>query len=163
MDERLVEQYAVLVYVLIAISFIVTPWAAWLFLKWRKFVVSKFKKAIFTYVPVAMIGLFICRLLAVFQIVPHIEFQLVLAYASTVNGCLMVLMLHLATKAVEHGISHHADELREMEFNENVMQILAEGKTTPEILSLAHNRAEYIHHLMMDGLAEEFLHKPRAL
>jgi hypothetical protein len=153
MSEEL-QPYAIFVYLLVAVSFIVTPWAAILFLQWRRMLERHWMKLIFTVIPIVMILLFLIRIAVLFKIFESVDIQfgrltfqvgavamnIVLSYIGLINGIFMVVMFHLATRSVKRAYDHRRVEVQH------------EGQKTSEILGHALARGERIHAVMADFL-----------
>lgn len=153
MNEEL-QPYAIFVYFLVAASFIVTPWAAILFYQWRRMVARRWMKVVFAVVPSVMITLFLIRIAVLFRLFESIDLQygrlsfqvgkialsIFLSYIGLVNGILMVVMFHLATRSVRKVYKHRH------------VKVPAGDQKTSEILNDALKRGEKMHALFNDFL-----------
>jgi hypothetical protein len=151
------QPYAVFVYILVAVSFILTPWAAWLFLQWRSMAKRVWMKAVFTVIPIVMLATFAVRVLILFRLFESVdivlgrlhfvltktELELVVAYIGSINGIFMVALFHLATRSVKRAYKKEQQQLFEDSLS---------GKKTSEILDDALKNGKRMHAVFTDFL-----------
>jgi hypothetical protein len=156
MNEEL-QPYAPFVYVLVAVSFILTPWAAFLFFQWRTMAKRLWMRAVFTTIPLVMLALFAVRLMVLFKLFETIDIQLgrlhfvltktelelVLAYIGAINGIWMLLLFHLATRSVRRAYKHEQAEMEAARLH---------VRKTSEILGDALKHGERMHAVFTDFL-----------